>query len=88
MQWVTPIIGDAFRSAEEALQETLFLALFQGLGEGAPGRWVTRQPVKQALLALPDPKKTAPDNWLASCVITYHLIATLRVHEELRTTDH
>ena len=62
VQRVTPGIRDSFRPVEEALRETFFLALLQGLGEGAPGRGVTRLPVKQAGLALPDPENTAPEN--------------------------
>ena len=49
---------------------------------------VTRLPVKQAGLDLPDPKKTAPEKWTASCVITGHLVAVLRVEEEFHTADH
>ena len=51
MQRFTPGIGDAFGPEEKALVP----ALFEGLGEGAPERGVTRLPVKQAGLALPDP---------------------------------
>ena len=60
------------------MQETFLPDLFQGLGEGSPGRGVTRLPVKQAGLALPDPTKTAPENWTAYCVITGHLVVALR----------
>ena len=35
---VTPNIGDAFRSVEQALREAFILDLFQGLGEGTLGR--------------------------------------------------
>ena len=63
-------------------------ALFQGLGEGTPGRRVTRLPVKQAGLDRPDPTKTALENWTASCVITGHLVAALRGQEEFRMADH
>ena len=62
--------------------------LFEGLGEGAPEQGVTRLPVKQAGLALPDPTLTDPENWAASCVVTEHLVATLRVQVEFRTADH
>ena len=48
LQWVTPGIGDDFGLVAQALRETFILALFQGLGEGTPGRGVTRLPVKQA----------------------------------------
>ena len=52
------------------------------------GRGVTRLSVKQAGLDLPDPTKTAPENWMASCVITGHLVAALRGHEVFKTADH
>ena len=70
VQWVTPRIRNAFGPVEQALWETFIPALFQGLGELTPGRGVTRLPVKQERLALPDPTKTAPENWTSSCVIT------------------
>ena len=78
MQRVSPDIGDAFGPVEQALQKTFLLDLFQGLGEGKPGRGVTRLPVKQAALALPDPTNAAPENWKASCVIKGHLVAAIR----------
>ena len=78
MQRVTPGIRDAFGPVEKALQETFFLALFQGLGKGEPGRGVTHLQVKQAGLELPEPKNTAPKNWKASCVVTGHLVTALR----------
>ena len=83
-----PGIGDAFVLVEDALQETFLPALFQGLVEGTPGREVTRLPVKQALLALPYLTKTSSENWTASCVITGHLVAALRVQEEFQTVYH
>ena len=39
---VTPGIGDAFGPVDKTLRETFFSALFQGLGEGALERGVTR----------------------------------------------
>ena len=62
MQRVTPGIGDAFGPVEKSLWETFLLALFEILGGGSPEREVTRLPVKQAELALPDPTLTAPEN--------------------------
>ena len=62
-------------------------ALFEGLREGVPERGVTRLPVKQVGLALPNPSQTAPENWTASCVVTVHLVAALRVQVEFRTAD-
>ena len=88
MQRVTPGIRDDFFPVEEELRETFLPDLFQGLGEGEPGRRVTRLPVKQAGLAILDPENTAPENWMASCVITGHLVSALRGQEEFRTADH
>ena len=88
VQWVTPGIRDAFGPVEEALQETFILALFQGLGEGTPGRGATYLPVKQAGPALPDPTNKSPENWKASYFITGHLITALRGPEEFWTADH
>ena len=59
---VIPNIGDAFGPVEQALRGAFILALFQGLVEVTLGSWVTRLPIKQADLALPDPKKKAPEN--------------------------
>ena len=78
VQQVTPDIGDAFRTVEQALREAFIPAFLHGLGEGTPRRGVTHLPVKQASLALPDPTKTAPENCTKSCIITGHLVAALR----------
>ena len=78
VQRVTPGVGDSFGPVEKALKETFVPALFEGLREGMPKRGVTRLPVKQAGLALPDLYQTASENWTASCVITEHLVASLR----------
>ena len=88
MQRVTPGVGAAFGPVEEALREVFVPALFRGLTEGLPTRENTRLPVKQAGLAIPDPVKTAPENWTASCVITGHLLASLRGQVEFRMADH
>ena len=73
---------------ETALKETFVPALFEGLREGVPERGVTHLPVKQAVLALPDPSQTAPENWIASCIITVHVVAALWGQVEFRTADH
>ena len=83
-----PGVGDAFGPAEDALNETFVTALFQGLRDGVPEQGVTRLPVKQVGLALPDPSQTAPENWTASCVITEHLVAALRGQVDYGTADH
>ena len=79
MQRVTPGIGDAFGPVETALRETFVPELFKGRGDGVPERGVTHLPVKQVVLTLPGPYQTSPENWITSCVITGHLIVSLRV---------
>ena len=69
MQRVTPGIGYTFGPVEEEITTAFLPALFEGVGYGVTGRAITRLPVKQAGLALPDPTQTPPDNWQASCVI-------------------
>ena len=88
MQRVTPGVGGVFYPVEESLREVFVPALFQGLTEGLPTRENTCLPAKQADLAIPDPVKTAPENWTASCVITGHLVAALRGQAVFRTADH
>ena len=53
-----------------------------------PERGITRLPLKQVGLALPNPTQTAPENWTASYVITGHLFAALRGQVDFRTADH
>ena len=79
VQRVIPDIEDAFGPVETSLRDAFLPALFQGVGELTLGRGVTRLRVKQAGLDIPDPTKTAPENWMTSCVITGHLVAVLRV---------
>ena len=88
MKRVTPDIGDAFGPTVQALREAFITALFQGLGEGTPGRVITCLPVKQAGLELHDPTRMSPENCTASCVTTGHLVPALRGQEEFRTADH
>ena len=88
MQRVTSVIRYAFVPVEEALQETFLPDLFQGLGEGAPGKGGTHLPVKQGGLALMYPTMSDPENCMASCVITGHLVAVIRDQEEFQTVDH
>ena len=88
MQQMTPGIGNAFGTVEEALRETFWPELFKGLDNSVPERGVTLLPVKQTGLDLPDPSQTAHDNWMASSVITGHILASLRGQVEFRTADH
>ena len=62
--------------------------MFEGLCEGVPDQGVNRLLIKQVGLALLDPFQTAPENWTASCVVTGHLVAALRVQVGFRTEDH
>ena len=80
--------GEAFGLVEEALREIFVPALFEDLREGVPECDNTRLPVKQAGLALSDPIQTSPENWTASCVITGHLVVTLRGQVGFRMVDH
>ena len=88
MQRETLGVGDFFGLVETDLKETFVPSLFEGLREGVPERGVTRLPDKQAVLALPDPSQTAPENWTASCVITGHLVRAIRGQVKFRTADH
>ena len=45
-------------------------------------------PVKHAGLDLPDLTNTSPDKLMASCFITGHVFAELRVQEVFRTADY
>ena len=62
MQQVTPGVDDSFGLVERDLKETFVPELFEGLREGVPEQGVTRLPVKQAGLAIPDPSQTDPEN--------------------------
>ena len=80
LQRVTPGISNAFRPVEEDIAKAFLPALFEGAGDGSPGREITRLPVKQAGMALPDPTQTAPENWQVSCDDTGRLLV-LRGHQ-------
>ena len=60
----------------------------QGDTHQVPERAITGIAVKQAGIALPEPTQTALNNWTASCVITGHLVASLRGTAEFRLGDH
>ena len=82
MKRVTTYIGDAFGTVEQLLREEFIPSLFIELRKGNVGMGVTRLPMKQADLDLPDQAKTPPDNCKPSCVITGHLVADLNGQEE------
>ena len=60
MQRVAPGIRDTFSSVEKALRKNFVPALFQGLGEGAPERGVTRLPEKTGGTGPSGPNSDAP----------------------------
>ena len=73
---------------EQALRKAFILDLFRSLRKGTPGRGVTRLPVKQVGLELAYSTKTTVENWMASCVITGHIVVSLKGKEIFRTEDH
>ena len=88
MQRVTPGIDDVFGPVEEEIKTAFLPELFKCVGYGEPGRAIIGLPVKQAGMALPDPMRTAPDNWQASYVVTGHLVSALRDQVTFQTADH
>ena len=74
MQCLTQDIGTAFHSVEDMLRSTFLSDLIKGSTPQIPGKVVTVVPVNQAGVALPDSTQNNESNWLASCVITVHLI--------------
>ena len=88
MQQDAPNIGYAFGPVKDALWDDFVPALFQVVGGETPLWGFTSLTMKQAGIALIDPTKTAPENWMASCITTVHLVASLRVREEFQTANH
>ena len=88
VQRVTPGIGDAFGPVEEEIKTPFIPEIFRGVGDRAPGREITRLPVKQAGLALLDSTRKAADNLQASCDVTEHLVSALRGQVTFGTADH
>ena len=88
MQRVTPDIGTMFQTIEDALHDTFLPALFKGGISQIPGRAVTGLPVKQAMIALPEPTQTLRAKWMASCVITGHLVSALCGTAEFWSGNH
>ena len=67
-----------FRVVGDALHDIFLPALFQGAMAHITWRLITSLPVKQDGIALPDPTWTVGANWMASCMITGHLVTALR----------
>ena len=88
VQRVTPDIGMDFQGVEYELQNTFLPYIFQGATSHIPCMAITSLPAKQAGIVLPDTTLTKGVNWMASCVITGHLVATLRGTVENRSGNH
>ena len=76
VQSVTPRAGVEFTLISDALQR-YFLPLMLQAGAHILGRYVTQLRVKQAGLSLTDPTLSDAENWMVSCIVTRHLVATL-----------
>ena len=57
MQRVTPGIGEEFGPVEEEITKAFLPELFEGVGDGALVREITRFPVNQVGMALTDPQQ-------------------------------
>ena len=77
-----------FEVVEDALWYIFLLNLFQEATYQIPGRAIIGMTVKQAGISLPDPTRTAGENWTASCMITGHLVAALRGTAKLWSGNH
>ena len=70
-------------------EEKFFLsALFQGATVEVPTRRITRLPVKQVGVEIPNLTLSVWENCMSSCVITVHLVAALRGRTYFKTGDH
>ena len=86
MEWdfihcVTPHIGEAFCPVEEALEKYFLPSLFQGSMSKVPMLGITHLPFKQAGLEIPNPNLSAWENWMASFVVTGHLVEAFWVRK-------
>ena len=77
IQRINQIIGDSFRSVEEALQNSFLPSLFQGAMDKVPTREITRLPGYQAGMAIPNQKITW-EYWTTSCVVIVHMFEALQ----------
>ena len=64
------------------------MKIFQGVGTHMYGFEFTQPPVKNAGSAQMDPTISTVDNWKTSCIITFHLMDSIRVRSEFRSGDH
>ena len=88
IQNVNPSVGGAFFPVDEALQKTFLLALLRGATDRILERGLTRLPVNQYRLATPNPTMSASYSFMASCIITGHLVSALQGWTDFQTGDH
>ena len=84
---VTLEIGMAFHPIRDALREVFVRVIFKEATSQITGILVTGLPVKKSDIDLPDPTQTAGPKWMASCVITGHLLADIQRTVEFRSGD-
>lgn len=89
VQRVTKGVSDKFAKVEKEILETFLLALFADeFADNDPQIHLASLPVKKAGLALPNPVKSADQNYEASILLTSHATAALRGTIEFSLTDH
>ena len=81
-------MGEDFMLVKKALYEEFLLVLLHQVEAKISRQVVTSIPVKHTDLSLQDQNKTSQGNWMASCVITRHLNASLWIHVKFRSGDH
>ena len=89
VQRVDKDIGGAFEGVRDAIYDIFLPALLDdAVPVDDPRRALAGLPVKFSGLALPDPSLTAETNYLASTLVTSHVVGALRGREPFRTADH
>ena len=85
---VTLVIGIPFQAVEDEFWDIFLLTLFQFATSQIHVREITGLTVKQDGINLPDPTRTVGEKWMASCIITGHIIAALCRKAESRSGYH
>ena len=73
---------------EDALQKAFLLDLFKGATSQIPGIAFTGLPVNKADISLTEPSQNVRAKWMASCVITGHLVPVLHRTAEFWLGDY
>ena len=88
LQRVTEDLGPTFCGIEERLAKKFIPALFGTELEDPAVRILSTLPVKEAGMAIPNPTKTARQNYNASTVAVGHLVQAIRGRDQFRPADH